>query len=238
MLFDLKGKRRRTVQVTYVGLAFLMAVGLVGAGVGSGVSGGIFDLFGGGGGSSTADKTVEKRIDRAQKALRVNPEDQAAMVLLVRSHYQLASIDTDQRTGQFGKDGKKELRKADAAWERYVNSDPKKVDESLANLMVNAYSPIGLNDSTKAAGVAEILATERDDAQAWFQLFTYATAAGQTRKADLAADKALEKAPKNQKKQIKDAIAQAKQQAQQAQGGAASGAPPGGATPTPAPSGG
>jgi hypothetical protein len=237
MLFDLKGKRRRTVQVTYVALAFLMAVGLIGAGVGSGVSGGLFDLFSGGGGSSTADKTIEKRIDRAQKALRVNPKDQTAMVTLVRSHYQLASIDTNQQTGQFGKDGKKELRKADAAWQRYANSEPKKIDESLANLMVNAYSPIGLNDAGKAAGVAEILATERDDAQAWFQLFQYATAAGQSRKADLAAKKALEKAPKAQKKQIKDAIAQAKQAASGG-GGAASGAPSGSPSPTPTPPGG
>src|SRR3954466_15050553 len=101
MLFDLRGKRRRTVQVTYVALAFLMAVGLVGAGVGSGVSGGIFDLFSGGGGSSTADKTIQKKIDRAETALRLNAENEAAMETLVRSHYQLASIDTNQQTGQF-----------------------------------------------------------------------------------------------------------------------------------------
>src|SRR4051794_33203759 len=123
MLFDLKGKRRRAVQVTYVGLAFLMAVGLVGAGVGSGVDGGIFDLFGGGGGSSTANKTVDKRIKRAERALRLNPKDEAARVTLVRSHYSLASADTDARTGQFGKDGKKELLKASSAWKGYVDSN-------------------------------------------------------------------------------------------------------------------
>jgi tetratricopeptide (TPR) repeat protein len=229
MLFDLRGKRRRTVQVTYVGLAFLMAVGLIGAGVGSGVSGGIFDLFSGGGGSSTADKTVQKKIDRAQKALRLNPKDEAAMATLVRSHYQLASLDTDQRTGQFGKDGKKELRKADASWKRYVDSEPKKPDDSLAGLMVVAYSPIGLNDASGAAGAAEVVATARNDAQAWLQLVQYASAAGQTRKADLAAKKALEKAPKNQKKVVKDAIAQAKQ-AGSPKG--AAGTAPGGAAPT------
>jgi tetratricopeptide (TPR) repeat protein len=235
MLFDLKGKRRRTVQVTYVALAFLMAVGLVGAGVGSGVSGGIFDLFSGGGGGSTADKTIEKKITRAEKALRLNPKDEAAMVSLVRSHYQLATVDTDERTGQFGGDGKKELGKADAAWQRYVDSKPKKPDESLAGLMVTAYSPIGLNDASKAAGAAEVVADARDDAQAWLQLVQYASAAGQTRKADLAAKKAVEKAPKNQKKAVKDAIAQAKQAgAPQGAGGAASGS----AAPTPTPPGG
>jgi tetratricopeptide (TPR) repeat protein len=235
MLFDLRGKRRRTVQVTYVGLAVLMAIGLVGAGVGSGVSGGIFDLFSGGGGGSTADKTIQKKIDRAEKALRVNPKDEAALVSLVRSHYQLASVDTDQQTGQFGKDGKKELAKASTAWERYVDSSPKKPDDSLAGLMVVAYSPIGLNDATKAAGAAEVVATARDDAQAWLQLVQYATAAGQTRKADLAAKKALAKAPKNQKKTVKDAIAQIKQAAaSKGAQGAGSGSP----APTPTPPGG
>jgi tetratricopeptide (TPR) repeat protein len=235
MLFDLRGKRRRTVQVTYVGLAFLMAVGLIGAGVGSGVSGGIFDLFSGGSGSSTADKTVQKKIDRAEKALRLNPKDEAAMTTLVRSHYQLASLDTDQKTGQFGKDGKKELRKADAAWQRYVDSEPKKPDDSLAGLMVVAYSPIGLNDASGAAGAAEVVATVRDDAQAWLQLVQYASAAGQTRKADLAAKKALEKAPKNQKKVVKDAIAQAKQAGSSK--GAAGVAPSGTAPPQQVPGG-
>jgi hypothetical protein len=235
MLFDLKGKRRKTVQITYVGLAFLMAVGLVGAGVGSGVSGGIFDLFSGGGGGSTADKTIQKKIDTAEKALRLNPKDQAAMVSLVRSHYQLASVDTNQQTGQFGKDGKKELTKASAAWERYIESNPKKPDDSLAGLMVVAYSPIGLNDATKAAGAAEVVATVRDDAQAWLQLVQYATAAGQTRKADLAAKKAIAKAPKNQKKTVKDAIAQIKQAAATKGAG---GAAPGGATPAPTAPGG
>jgi hypothetical protein len=239
MLFDLKGKRRKTVQVTYVGLAFLMAVGLVGAGVGSGVSGGIFDLFSGGGGGSTADKTVQKKIDRAEKALRLNPKDEAAMASLVRSHYQLATVDTNDKTGQFGKDGKKELTKADVVWQRYVDTRPKKPDESLASLMVVAYSPIGLNDASKAAGAAEVVADARNDAQAWLQLVQYATAAGQTRKADLAAEKAVEKAPKNQKKVVKDAIAQAKQAgAPKGAGGAAAGGAAPTQTPTPTPPGG
>jgi tetratricopeptide (TPR) repeat protein len=229
MLFDLRGKRRRTVQVTYVALAFLMAVGLIGAGVGSGVSGGIFDLFSGGGGGSTADKTVQKKIDRAEKALRVNPGDEAALKSLVRAHFQLGQLDSNERTGKFGTDGKKELRKADAAWKRYLATDPKKPDDSLAGLMIVAYSNVGLSDPAGAADAAEVAATVRDDPDNWIQLVQYATLAGQTRKADLAAEKALAKAPKGQRKSVKDKIAQAKQVASpQGAGGAASG----GATPT------
>jgi tetratricopeptide (TPR) repeat protein len=210
MLFDLKGKRRRTVQITYVALAFLMAVGLIGAGVGSGTSGGIFDLFSGGGGSSTANKTIDKRIKNAERALRVNPKDPVALASLVRSHYTLASANTDQRTGQFGPDGKKELVKASAAWQRYVGSNPKKPDASLAGLMLVAYSDIGLNQPPNAATAAEIVATARNDAQAWLQLVQYASLAHQTRKAELAGQKAIDRAPKNQRKLVKQSVAQAK----------------------------
>jgi hypothetical protein len=230
MLFDLKGKRRRTVQVTYVALAFLMAVGLIGAGVGSGTSGGLFDLFSGGGGGSSANKTIDKRIKNAERALRVNPKDRVAMVSLVRSHYTLASADTDKRTGQFGKEGKQELLKTSTAWQRYLASDPKKPDVSLAGLMVVAYSNIGLNQAPNAAGAAEIVATARDDAQAWLQLVQYASLAHQTRKADLAGKKAIERAPKNQRKVVKQAVEQAKAAAAQSLGGGAG-------APTPTPSG-
>src|SRR5213593_4408512 len=131
MLFDLKGKRRRTVQITYVFLAGLMAIGLIGAGVGSGVSGGLFDLFGGGGGGgSTANKAVEKKIKAAQKTLRINPKDEAALASLARSHYELASVDVDRKTSAFGKDGKKELAAASTAWQRYLATNPKKPDPS------------------------------------------------------------------------------------------------------------
>lgn len=229
MLFDLKGKRRRTVQVTYVALAFLMAVGLIGAGVGSGTSGGIFNLFGGGGGSGSGNKTIDRRIKAAERTLRLNPKDQAALASLVRSHYTLASATTNQNTGQFSADGKKELVKASAAWQRYVAANPKKPDTSLAGLMVVAYSNGGLNQAANAATAAEIVATARNDAQAWLQLVQYASLAHQTRKADLAGQKAIQLAPKGQRKLVKQSVAQAKAVG----GGGPTGAS--GATTTPAP---
>src|SRR4051794_33033733 len=117
MLFDLQGNRRRMVQATYLILAVLMGGGLVLFGIGSGsVSGGLFDAITGknsssGGGSSSL---VAKRITSDQKALRLNPKNTAAMTDLVRAHYQLATDDSDQNTGQFGDQGKAELRKASA----------------------------------------------------------------------------------------------------------------------------
>lgn len=210
MLFDLKGKRRRTVQATYVALAFLMVVGLVGAGVGSGVSGGVFDLFSGGSGSSTADKTVQKRIDAAEKRVKLNPHDQAALVTIVRSHYSLASLDTNQNTGVFGKDGKAELVKTAAAWQRYLALNPKKPDPSLASVMLNAFGKGGLNKPAEVASAAEIIALSRKDAQSYLRLEGCATLASQTRKATLAGQKAIALATKDQLKAVKGFVAEAK----------------------------
>src|SRR5918992_1751187 len=116
MLFDLRGRRRRAVQVTYAGLALLMAVGLVGAGIGSDVSGGIFDIFTGNDDAdvSDANKETQKRIDAANAKLEANPRDQAALIQVIRGHYTIAAGDTSE-SGEFSDDGKEELEKASEA---------------------------------------------------------------------------------------------------------------------------
>jgi hypothetical protein len=182
-------------------------------GIGSGdVSGGLFDAITGkdsnSGGSQSS--VVTKRIKADEKKLKLNPRNTAALADLVRSHYQLATEDSDQTTGQFGEDGKAELQKAASAWERYTKVAAKP-DAGLSSLMLQAYSEIGLNDNSKAAGVAEIVANARPSAQAYLLLTTYAAKAGQIRKATLAGQKAEDLAPKSQKKavqaQVKAALA-------------------------------
>lgn len=213
MLFDLQGKRRRLVQGTYLILAILMGGGLVLFGVGSGnVSGGLFDAITGkdSSGTSSNNSVVDKRIKSDQKALKLNPKDTVALASLVRAHYQLATDDADRNTSQFGDKGKVELQKAADAWERYLAAKPKKVDDSLAALMLNAYSDIGLKQPDGAATAAELVAQARPTAVAYLQLTQYAAKAGQTRKAELAGLKAIDLAPKGQKKQVKQAVAAAK----------------------------
>src|SRR3954451_2833381 len=104
MLFDLKGKRRRAVQITYLALAILMGAGLVLFGIGSSVNGGLSDLFSGGGGSNTGDKTIQKKIDTAEKQLETNPRNTAALAQVIRGHYQLATAKSDPNTGDFSAD--------------------------------------------------------------------------------------------------------------------------------------
>ena len=215
MLFDLQGKRRRLVQGTYLILAILMGGGLVLFGVGSGdISGGLFDAITGKDSNSTssANSAVTKRIEKDKKALALNPKNQAALADLVRSHYQLATDDTDVNTGAFGSEGKAELEKASAAWKRYIAAAEKPSD-SLASLMLQAYSEGGLNKPDEAATAAELIANARPSPQAYLTLTTYAAKAGQTRKAKLAGLKAVDLAPKGQKKLVKKQVAIAQSQA-------------------------
>ena len=208
MLFDLQGKRRRLVQATYLILAILMGGGLILFGVGSGnISGGLFDAITGknSNSSSGGSSIVDKRIKTDQRAIVVNPKNTTAMADLVRAHYQLAGNDEDQNTGQFGDQGKAELRKASAAWQRYIAA-AKKPDPSLAALMLNAYGDIGLKDNAHAAEAAEFVADAQPSAQAYLQLAQYAARAGQTRKATLAGQKAIQLAPKGQKKLVQQQV--------------------------------
>jgi hypothetical protein len=213
MLFDLQGKRRRLVQATYLILAILMGGGLILFGVGSGdISGGLFDaITGKNSGNSSGNPAVTKRIQRDEKALKLNPNNSAALADLVRAHYQLATVDTDVNTGAFGAQGKQELAKASNAWQRYVKSVDKPSD-SLASLMLQAYGETGLNKAAEAAAAAELIANARPSAQAYLTLTTYAAKAGQERKAKLAAQKAVELAPKGQKALVKKQAAIAQSQ--------------------------
>jgi hypothetical protein len=233
MLFDLRGKRRRTVQVVYASLALLMAVGLVGAGIGSDVSGGIFDIFTGDDNAdiSDANKKTQERIDSANDKLKTNPRDQAALIQVIRGHYTIAASDADSESGEFGDQGKDELKKASDAWQKYLALKPEKIDDALASLMMQAYSPGALNDPAKATTAAEIVAEARDDASSYIQLVQYASLAGQKRKADLAGEKALDLAQTpDERKLVKQAVDQAKQAAAQppAEGGATPPVQPGG----------
>ena len=225
MLFDLKGKRRRLVQGTYLMLALLMGGGLVLFGIGGDVSGGLFDAFSDRQGNvSNADETFEERRDQARERLQRNPRDEQALKALVRANYQLASSAAGQATA-FPPEAQDDLRAAAAAWERYLALDPDPLDESLANLMLQAYGPGALNQLDKAVDTAETLARADQTSQSYLRLVQYASLAGDTRTADLAGRRAIDLAPRDQRSTVRDQVEQAKaasaiQQAQQGDGSA------------------
>lgn len=210
MLFDLKGRRRRVVQATYLILAVLMGGGLVLFGIGGDVSGGLFDAFSDRSGGS-GNSIVEDRIDRNEEKLETNPKNEAALKEIARDWYSLATQEADPTTGQFTDEGQERLAEADEAWQRYLDVEQKKPDASLAQLMVNVYAPTGLNKPAEGAEAQEIVTTVKPTAQGYLQLAQFAAQAGQDRKADLAGKKAIELAPKDQRSTVKQLVKQVTQ---------------------------
>jgi hypothetical protein len=209
MLFDLKGRRRHVVQGVYLLLAVLMGGGLVLFGIGGGTSGGLLDAFKGGGGGSSQNSLIEQRIETAQKQLRLNPNNQAALSEMIRSNYQLAQAKEDPNTGAFTSEAKQNLEQASTAWKRYLATNPEKPDITLASFMLQAYGEFGLNQAANAEKAAEIVAAQQNSSAAYVQLVRYATLAGDTRTQKLAAGKALDLAPKGQRGSVKKLLEQA-----------------------------
>lgn len=230
MLFDLRGRgRRRTVQVIYLSLAILMGGGLVLFGIGGNTSGGLFDAFqSDGGGGTSADAAIEKRVETFEQRVRANPRDEAALVGLTKARFQVANSgeNFNQTEQAFTAQGLQELRQASAAWDRYVALDPKKPDVQTANLMVQAYGQAGLKQYDKAVQALEMVIDAREESAGLYaNLAVLAAGANQTRKSELAEKKAIELAPKDQRKQLQSNIDLAKSQlgveqpGQQPQGG-------------------
>jgi hypothetical protein len=231
MLFDLRGAgRRNTVKVVYVLLAVLMGGGLILFGIGGSVSGGLVDaITEGGSTANTSTDAYRKRAQEAEAKARANPKDAAAWAAAARARYQLASAGDffDQAQGTFTAEGKAQLQAAAEDWERHLALDPNPPDDSVASLMVQAYSQAGLNDPAKAVTAQEVITEARPKSATFASLAILAYQAGQTRKGDLATQRALDEADPADRKTLKSELDSAKQQAlaQQVQS----------ATPTPTP---
>jgi hypothetical protein len=215
MLFDLRGRRRRAVQVTYLTLAVLMGAGLVGFGIGGDVSGGLFDAFSDRSGSGDGNQALEERVDRLEKRVAANPDNQAALQELVRDYYSLAVSQQESGATEFPDEAKDELRKAGGAWQRYVDSVEGQPRASTATYALRVYAPEALNQPKEAQKAAAILAEAQNDSASYLQLVGYAALAGDMRTADLATQKAVDLAPKGQKKAVKQQAERFKQAPQQ-----------------------
>src|SRR3954447_12098314 len=217
MLFDLRARgRRRTIQVIYLFLALLMGGGLIFFGIGGNTSGGLFDAFKSNGGSSSSDSALTKKVETAEKRVQANRSNAAAWAVLTRAQYQVAGLgdNYDQNTGTFTPKGKAALRKVERSWDEYMKLDPPKPNSDLASLMVQAFSPTGINRPAKAVTAQEIVIDARPASTGLYStLAILAYGAGQTRKGDLAAAKAVELAPKDQRSTVKAQLKQAKQSA-------------------------
>jgi hypothetical protein len=229
MLFDLRGRgRRRAIQVIYAGLALLMGGGLIFFGIGGNTSGGLFDAFKSNGSTVSNEQAFKKRLDGLDRRIRVNPKDAQAWADLAALRFQVATTGSgfDQANQAYTDVGKAELRKAETAWDRYLALNPKQPDDKVANQMMRAFGPDGLQAYDKAVGAMEIVIDSRPPSAALYaNLAILAHAAKQDRKSTLAQGKAEDLAKSSaERKQIKQSIqgaeAQIDAKATQAQGAA------------------
>ena len=218
MLFDLRGSgRRRTVKIVYITLAFLMGGGLVlfGIGGGGGISGGLVDAITGAQRRRRHQRRPlpQGRRPRRSPRRKANPQDAAAWAALARARFQLAGAgeNFDAAKSTFTKKGVAKLTSAGDAWERYLALNPKKPDDRVASLMVQAFG--ALNKPDKAAEAQEVITDARPTAATFTQLAIFAYQAGQTRKGDLAKNKALELTDPDMREALKGQLESAKQSA-------------------------
>src|SRR4051795_6825755 len=217
MLFDLRGSgRRRTVKIVYITLAFLMGGGLVlfGIGGGGGISGGLVDaITGTSGGGDTSANRFRKQEAAAIARTRANPHDAPAWAALARARFQLAGAGAnfDAEKSSFTKQGIAKLQSAGDAWDHYLALNPKKPDDRVASLMVQAFG--ALNKPDKAAEAQEVITEARPTASTFTQLAIFAYQAGQTRKGDLAKNKALQLTDPDMRQALKGQIESAKKSA-------------------------
>jgi hypothetical protein len=208
MLFDLQSRGRRNfVRVIYLGLALLMGGGLILFGIGTGTGGGgLFDVFDSGSSSTSAQvSTAEKRANRE---VRLHPQDAQAWADLTRARYQTAGLgeNYDQATNTFTDAGREKLRTAAVAWKRYLTLEPRHPSATLARLMATAYSDVGIDDPAEAAQAMEIVTEQQPSASSYATLAQYSYIANELRKADLAAAKAVELAPAAQRRLLRSQL--------------------------------
>jgi len=219
MLFDLRGKRKRLVQVSYAALAAIFLVGFVGFSIGSGnAPGGLFDALGLTG-DSTGEESVtsqyDAQIEAANQQLAKNPKDTSALLKLATAEYEKGKtgVSQDPETGQISvsSDAHTALGNAVDAWSKYLKVNKGQPNATDAAQLVNAY--ILLNDASGAATTQEIVAANQPSQNSYGNLALFRYFAGDISGGDEAAKKAVALAPKSQRKAVSQQLDQYRTQA-------------------------
>ncbi len=216
MLFDLRGKRRRVVQVVYGLLAASFLIGFVFFGVGTGGVGSISDLLGGGSSGGSVTSQYDDAINAATARLEKDPRDTAALLKLAENEWFTAKtgIQSDPTTGQptsISDEAHTDLGKAADAWAKYLKYNEGKPDSTVASEMVQVYALLG--DASGAAQAQRIVARKTPSQNSYGTLALLLYQAGDIKGGDGAAKKAESLAPKSLRKQVSQQLDQTRQQA-------------------------
>jgi hypothetical protein len=212
MLFDLRSRRRRrAVQVIYVGLAVLMLGGLVLFGVGAGQQGGLLNAFTNNGSGNGQTSAINAQTKAALKAVKNQPNSAAAWGALIQARYTAAGEGNNfnSTTGVYTAGGKKQLQAATSAWTRYLalTKDNPSIEQST--LMARVFAALA-QYSNEATAWEYVAGTQTSAPQPYYCLAVSAYAAKQTRKGDLAAAKAVSLEPKLNRLTLKSTLSSAK----------------------------
>jgi hypothetical protein len=216
LLFDLRSKgRRRTMQVVYIGLAILLAAGLVLFGIGTGTGGG--GLLGGLSGSGSSNNqagAVGSAAKNAQAQVNKNPKDPAAWAKLIEARYENAQSAGIDNSG-FTTFGKQQLALVTNEYEQYAKLVPKP-DVTTATFAARAYSYLG--NYAQEASVWDQITAQSPTAVGYKCLALSAYAAKNTGLAELAQGKLLSKVPKSERKTLTSELQSATTSPKSAQG--------------------
>lgn len=136
MLFDLRGRRKRVIQVIYVILAILMAASLVVIGMPGGLS-----PWGNGGTSVNTDvaKANLERAEEVQQQLVAKPNNPNLTVELIRARFAAGQslYETDSETGaaSITDEAVTQYELAAESWAKYLRLTKNQPDPEVAQLM-------------------------------------------------------------------------------------------------------
>lgn len=215
MLFDIRGRRRHVVRVVYAILALLMGASLflvVGPF-------NVANLINNGNTTSPAE-VLQEQVERQEAKLRREPENEAVMAALVRSHLGTANAlsEKDPATGAtvLTHEGHVELEAASETWNRYLKQTDSP-NPTVASLMARGY--FGLAETSggipeaqefvkQAADTQNIAAEGQPTVNSLSTLAIYQYYAGNFAAGNQAAEEAVEAAPKVERKEVKKQMAE------------------------------
>lgn len=140
MLFDLRGRRKRVIQVIYVLLAVIMAASLIVIGMPGGMN-----PFSGGTTSLNRD-AAEANIERAEnleRRLQTQPNNANVAVELVRARFSAArslyATDDDTQQTSITDEAIAQYDLAADAWDRYLRVTRNQPEPDVAQLMAGVF---------------------------------------------------------------------------------------------------
>lgn len=221
MVFDIRGRRKRVVQVAYTILAALMVLSLFTV-VGP-VSFG--DVFGGGSGSGASDVSLDRAED-LEKRLAQDPQNESLLLALVRERITAGNNLTqfDEATGQPlpTTESQAQYEEAADAWARYLEATDEP-NPNTAQLAANALFTLASTSVSaaeaatnyeQAAAAQQIVADARPSLGSLSTLAYYSYAALRFEQGDKAAKQAVAKASsKSEAKSIETQLAEIRKQA-------------------------